>query len=232
MTTRATHAERPSTMTMARRRGVVSGLLLMLLGAWGAIIPFVGHSFSYGFTPDNTWAWTAARGWLEVLPGAATFLGGAIVTVSADRVSATIAGWLAAAAGAWFVIGTVIAPVWSAGNIGVPVGSTDHAVLERIGMFDGLGLVIVLLAAIALGRVSVLDRIAVASEPLDSGAVNVVELPEYQAETREAVPATAPATTTRTSATAPATTSSGTAAAAPAPVVDEPMPSSPSKPRV
>jgi hypothetical protein len=218
-TTRATHTERPSAMTMARRRGVVSGVLLILLGAWGAIIPFVGHSFSYGFTPDNTWAWTAARGWLEVLPGAATFLGGAILTVSADRVSATIAGWLAAAAGAWFVIGTVIAPVWSAGNIGVPVGSTDHAVLERIGMFDGLGLVIVLLAAIALGRVSVLDRAVVTSEPLDSGAVNVVELPQYPVETPASGPATAPATTTaRTSANSP--------------VVDEPMPSSPTAPRI
>ena len=199
---------------MARRRGVVSGLLLMMLGAWGAIIPFVGHSFSYGFTPDNTWTWTAARGWLEVLPGAATFFGGAVLTVSADRVSATIAGWLAAAAGAWFVLGTVIAPIWSAGNIGVPVGSTDHAVLERIGMFDGLGLVIVLLAAIALGRVSVLDRVAVEPDPLDSGAVNVVELPEYAAET----PATAPATTTAR-------------ASAPAPVVEEPMPTSPTAPR-
>ncbi len=214
MTTRTTHAERPSTMTMARRRGVVSGLLLMLLGAWGAVVPFVGHSFSYGFTPDNTWTWTAARGWLEVLPGAATFLGGAILTVSADRVSATIAGWLAAAAGAWFVIGTVIAPVWSAGNIGVPVGSTDHAVLERIGMFDGLGLVIVLLAAIALGRVSVLDRAVVASDPLDTGAVNVVELPQYPVATSATAPAT---TSTRTSATAP--------------LVDEPMPSSPTPPR-
>jgi hypothetical protein len=141
---------------MARSRGALVGPLLMVLGAWGALIPFFGHSFSYGFGADNTWHWTAARGWLEVLPGAATFLGGFILTTAADRVSAMFAGWLAAAAGAWFVIGTVIAPWWSAGNIGTPVGDAHHAVWERLGMFDGLGVVIAVLAVLAVGRASVI----------------------------------------------------------------------------
>jgi hypothetical protein len=156
MTNRGTDAERPSRLVMARSRGAVTGPLLMLLGAWGALVPFIGHSFGFGFTPDNTWTWTAARGWLEVLPGAAAFLGGALLTVSAHRVSAMVGGWIAAASGAWFALGTTIGPFWSAGNIGVPTGSGHHAAFEQLGMFSGLGVAIVFLASVALGRVSVI----------------------------------------------------------------------------
>ena len=156
MFTRGTHEDRPSRLAMARSRGAVTGPLLMLLGAWGALIPFFGHSFGYGFTPDNTWGWTEARGWLEVAPGCAAFLGGGLLTITGNRLSAMVGGWLAAAAGAWFVLGTVVNPWWSAGNIGAPTGTTSHAVWERIGMFSGLGVVIVLFAAMALGRASVI----------------------------------------------------------------------------
>jgi hypothetical protein len=156
MTKRGTQTTQPSKLRMARSRGAVTGPLLMLLGIWGAIVPFVGHSFGFGYTPDNTWTWTVARGWLEVLPGAATFVGGTLLTVSSHRVSAMIGAWLAAAAGAWFVLGTMVGPLWSAGNIGVPSGSGHHVVYEQVGMFAGLGVVIVFLAAVALGRVSVI----------------------------------------------------------------------------
>lgn len=192
MSKRGTRSNRPSRLVMARSRGAVTGPLLMLLGAWGAIIPFVGHSFGYGFTPDNTWVWTAARGWLEVMPGAAAFLGGALLTTSANRVSATFGAWLAAASGAWFALGTVVAPFWSAGNIGVPTGTGHHTAFEQIGMFSGLGVLIVFLAAVALGRVSVVGvrdvsaaqaRIDLDSAPDDSTSypaerpVKDVELP-------------------------------------------------------
>ena len=63
-------------LQMPRSRGAASGFLLILLGAWGALIPFVGPYFDFAFTPDQEWTWTVARGWLEVLPGAATALGG------------------------------------------------------------------------------------------------------------------------------------------------------------
>lgn len=149
------HAESPSRLAVARSRGALTGPLLVLLGAWGGIIPFVGHYFGYGFTPNNTWAWTAGRFWLEVLPAIATFVGGLLITGSGNRVTGMLGGWLAALAGAWFVLGTTFTPLWNAGYIGVPSGGTTQAVWERIGMFSGLGVVIVLLAAAAVGRFSV-----------------------------------------------------------------------------
>src|SRR5579875_319660 len=142
-----------SRLAMARSRGAVTGPLLMLLGAWGAIVPFVGHDFGYGFTPDNTWGWTAARGWLEVAPGAAVFVGGALLTYSANRATAMLGGWLAAAGGAWFVLGTIFTPlIWHLGYLGAPMGGTTTRVLEGVGMFYGLGALILLLAGIGLGR--------------------------------------------------------------------------------
>jgi hypothetical protein len=143
---------------MPRRRGTVAGLLIMLLGAWGALIPFFGHSFSYGYTPTGTWDWTAARGWLEVLPGAAAFLGGALLAATADRASAMSGGLIAAAGGAWFALGTILSPLWNVGYIGTPVGDSTQAVWERVGMFTGVGVVILFLAAMSLGRISLSGR--------------------------------------------------------------------------
>jgi len=41
--------------------GRLSGVLLLILGAWGALIPFVGPHFNFAYTPDQDWAWSTAR---------------------------------------------------------------------------------------------------------------------------------------------------------------------------
>lgn len=208
MTMRGAHeSQRPSRLTMARSRGAVSGPLLMLLGAWGAIIPFIGHYWGYGFTPDNTWTWTTARGWMEVAPGAATFVGGLMLTGASNRVSAMLGGWLAALAGAWFALGLIFSPLWSAGYIGHPSATTTtDAVWERIGMFDGLGVVIVFLAALGLGRVSVVawrdveaSRREIVLDDAGAGyAGTTPAAPAYPAEPTTTVPTTATGTAATT----------------------------------
>jgi hypothetical protein len=144
-------------MYVARSRGMLSGLLLVLLGIWGAIIPFVGPYFSYAYTPDRAWAWTWGRFWLEVLPGAAAIVGGLMLIGTAHRAVGVFAGWLASAAGAWFVVGPVLSRLWDgpSGSAGTPIGGTTSQVLEQIGFFYGLGVVILFLAAQALGRFTV-----------------------------------------------------------------------------
>jgi hypothetical protein len=144
------------TLRVQRSRGVLSGVLLVLLGIWGALIPFVGPYFHYAYTPDRSWAYTAERMWLEILPGVAAILGGLTVIISAHRAVAILGAWLAAIAGAWFAVGTLIAVLWtSAPAVGTPVGSKDRVMLEQIGFFIGLGVVIVFVAAVALGRFTV-----------------------------------------------------------------------------
>lgn len=146
-------------LQVPRSRGAASGLLLVLLGLWGALIPLVGPYFHYAYTPDTAWTFTSGRIWLEIVPGAATVLGGIILLASASRPVAMIGAELAAVAGAWFALGTVLSPIWPAAsslNPGTPVGTTTIIrQLEHLGFFTGLGVVIVFVAALALGRLTV-----------------------------------------------------------------------------
>jgi hypothetical protein len=143
-------------LQMPRSRGAASGFLLILLGVWGALIPFVGPYFDFAFTPDQEWTWTTARGWLEVLPGAATVVGGLLLLGSRNRVTAMFGGWLTVLAGAWFVVGRALAGPLGIGNAGTPVATTETMrVWLELTYFYGLGALIVFLGALALGRLSV-----------------------------------------------------------------------------
>jgi hypothetical protein len=143
-------------MRIPRSRGAASGFLLILLGIWGALIPFVGPYFDFAYSPDQAWVWTEARGWLEVLPGAVTVLGGFLLLSSRNRASATLGGWLAVAGGAWFVVGRAFAAMLNMGEIGVPVAATPaKTVVLELAFFSGLGALIVFLGALAVGRLSI-----------------------------------------------------------------------------
>jgi hypothetical protein len=144
-------------------RGRVIGSLLMLLGAWGALVPFVGPYFSFAYTPDKAWAYTTGRLWLSVLPGAAAFLGGLLV-LATDRLASTGA-FLAALGGVWFVIGQPVAafaltrysvvPGTPVAGTGTMFGPATMRFLEALGFFYGLGVVVLFLAALSLGEVIV-----------------------------------------------------------------------------
>ncbi|WP_231645897.1 hypothetical protein [Mycolicibacterium mengxianglii] len=143
-------------MRIPRSRGAASGLLLILLGLWGALIPFIGPYFDFAFSPDRPWVWTDARGWLEVLPGAVAVIGGLLLLTSRNRASATLGAWLGVIAGAWFVVGRAFSSVLSMGEIGVPAAATPAKTLALdLAFFSGLGAVIVFVAAAALGRLSI-----------------------------------------------------------------------------
>jgi hypothetical protein len=158
---------------ISRSSGVLSGVLLLLLGAWGGLIAFVGPSFHFAYTPDATWTYNTQRLWLEILPGVAAFAGGALLIISKHRVEAMLGAWLAAASGAWFALGTVLSPIWNNGVTegGVPVGTgTTTRVLEQIGFFTGLGVVIVLIAGMAIGRLSAIPTAAAPVVPSEEPA--------------------------------------------------------------
>jgi hypothetical protein len=130
-------------------------MLLVLLGVWGGLIPFIGPYFHYAYTPDRAWDYTTARLWLEILPGAAAFLGGALLLTAKSRMGAAFGAMLAAAAGAWFTLGTVLSPLWNHGVAlgGSPAGTTVALrIAEQLGFFTGLGVVIAALAALAFGH--------------------------------------------------------------------------------
>jgi hypothetical protein len=182
-------------LQVPRSRGAVSGLLLVLLGLWGALIPLVGPYFHYAYTPDAAWTFTSGRVWLEIVPGAATFLGGIILLASASRPLAMFGAELAAAAGAWFALSMVIIPFWPAARTldpGSPAGTTTVLrQLEHLGFYTGLGVVIVFVAALALGRLT------------------VVGIRDARLAEREVVAGPEPVAADAATTTTPATTGSG-----------------------
>lgn len=145
------------TMRAPRSRGGITGLLLVLLGLWGGLLPFIGPYFGFGFSPDDTWVYNTDRLQLSIAPAAAVVLGGLILLFAANRAIAMLGGWLAALGGAWFVVGTTIAQLWDVPGIGSPLGSGEgQRIAELVSGFTGLGVLIALLAGLALGRFAVI----------------------------------------------------------------------------
>ena len=171
---------RGGNLRIPRSRGALSGLLVILLGLWGALVPFVGPAFDFAYDQNQGADWSAARGWLEVLPGVVAVVGGLLLVRSQNRAAAMLGGWLSVVAGAWFVVGRVVATTLTIGEIGGPVATTDtkSAWLE-LTYFYGLGAVIVFLGALALGRVSVrsvrdvdyVQKVAARTDPSPAHAV-------------------------------------------------------------
>ena len=184
-------------LQMRRSRGAFSGFLLILLGLWGALIPFVGPYFHYAYTPDKAWTYTTARLWLEILPGAAVFLGGFLLMIAARRHTALFGALLAAAAGAWFTLGTVLSPLWNHHVTlgGSPVASTQYTrIMEQLGFFSALGVVVVFIAATALGRILSVPAGIKAVEPV----TETVPADTIADEDARTLPTRTPATTTFT----------------------------------
>jgi hypothetical protein len=163
-----------------RSRGGVSGVLLILIGAWGGLAPFVGPYFRFAYTPDKAWAYTSGRLWLSVVPGAAALLGGLLVTSASHRGVGCFGAFIAALGGAWFIVGgPVIGVAVKNGSIspGAPLtgalgslSSADRVLLEQFAFFTGIGVLILFLGALALGRFSVVGvRDAALAEQVLSG---------------------------------------------------------------
>ena len=190
-------------LQMRRSRGAFSGFLLILLGLWGALIPFVGPYFHYAYTPDTGWTYNTARLWLELLPGAAVFLGGFLLMIARRRHTALFGALLAAAAGAWFTLGTMLSPLWNHHVTlgGSPAGSTVYTrIMEQLGFFSALGVVIVFIAAAAFGRIASVPAGIRTVEPVTETAP-AIPADRIDDEDTRALPIRTPAATIPTAPT-------------------------------
>jgi hypothetical protein len=171
-------------MRLPRSTGALSGILIVVLGLWGALVPFIGPYFHYAFGSYSAWHFTTNRLWLDVIPGAVAVIGGLMLLTASSRTGGLLGGWLALAAGVWFAIGPVVSLLWhSTGNpIGVPVGGHNRQMVELLGYFYALGVAIAALAAFAMGRF--LSRPRVVEEPFVAAGAVAGEAEEHRGRRR------------------------------------------------
>jgi hypothetical protein len=142
------------TVRISRSTGVLSGFLVLILGIWAGIIPFIGPYFHYSFGSNETWHYTANRFWLDILPAGTVVAGSLVVLRSGNRLSGVLGSWLAIAGGAWLVVGPALSRIWEHGGvpIGAPMYGHTRQAIELIGYFYGVGVLITALSAFALAR--------------------------------------------------------------------------------
>jgi hypothetical protein len=148
---------------MRRTRGLVSGLLLVLLGVWAGLAPFIGPYGGYGITPATPWHFDAGRLYFSVLPAAVVLVAGLIVATAQLRPLAVGSALVAAIGGIWLGYGITLTrslfPFRVAAAMlahGTAIGATPARMLLSAGaLYYAPGTLIVFVAALAVGRVSV-----------------------------------------------------------------------------
>jgi type IV secretory pathway VirB2 component (pilin) len=136
------------------------GILTALLGAWAALVGFVGPEFGYQATNNASWQWTTANWLLHLIPGAVAFVAGlaavalAGATTLGGRTLLRLTGLVIVAAGAWLVIGPALWPVFESGSPYGSAATAQTSFTHQIGANLGPGLLLVALGAMIYEAVS------------------------------------------------------------------------------
>jgi hypothetical protein len=176
-TTRTAPARRAQPLRLPRTTGALSGIIVLALGIWGALIPVIGPYFHYAFGGFQAWHYTTPRLWLDIIPGVVAVIGGFMLLTAASRTAGLIGGWLAVAAGVWFAIGPTVSLLWhhTSYPIGAPAGGHTRQMFEWLGYFYGVGAAIIGFAAFAMGRYFSRPRLVEEPAVAAAGAVAAEE---------------------------------------------------------
>jgi hypothetical protein len=132
-----------------------AGLLTLLVGAWGGIVPFVGPLFGFSADGSRSWTWSLPHALLSLTPGAVAVTAGVLVMAAGGTLyrpgGLKLGGLMAALCGAWFVIGPVAWPVLEHSRVFVGA-SPMRELAYWIGYSLGPGTLLAALGAFVLGR--------------------------------------------------------------------------------
>jgi hypothetical protein len=139
----------------------LTGLLALIVGAWGAVAGYVGPYFDFRPVALQTWVANLPNGLLHLLPGAVAAAAGLmLVAMGPARRSVrggafALPGLLLLAAGAWFVVGPLAWPTFEHSAPFVTGVSATRNLLNIGGASYAPGLVLVMLGGMALKAASV-----------------------------------------------------------------------------
>jgi len=136
----------------------VIGVLSLMIGAWGGVVPFVAPSFGLSAAGTVSWYWNLQHSLLWVMPGAlATVCGLAMLGIiprayaGFGRLGSAVTGLVVAVCGAWFVIGPLAWPVLErSGGVFVPA-SPIRELGYQVGYSLGPGVLLAMLGTFAMG---------------------------------------------------------------------------------
>jgi hypothetical protein len=140
--------QRTAEFVTGMERSTIAGLVLIPLGAWVALSPFVVGSWDGEFH--------FGRFLLAVLPGSAAALGGLVMLVG-RRPFVLAGGAVAVAAGAWLMIGPAVYALFGSNELGSGPNGESIRMLQWVGFFFGAGAFTTLLATYALGLLRPMD---------------------------------------------------------------------------
>lgn len=134
-------------------RAKIAGGVLLVLGLWGALVPFIGPSFGYGMGGVGAWTWTESHATLHLAPGVAAIVG-AIFLLLGRSTSQTFGSLLAIVGGIWFVIAPSLHPLWAGQSMAGMNGMGDSvwsSALSALGYHYGTGVLIAIVGAYTFG---------------------------------------------------------------------------------
>ncbi len=167
-----------------------AGLVALVAAAWGGIVPFVGPVFGFSGDGTGSWYWDLGHALLALVPGAAGCLAALAIMGSSLTTRKTfgytmglsLAGLLAIASGAWFVIGPFAWPVLYSTTGYFAFASPLRELAYVVGYSLGPGLILAAAGGMAWGADA--REVVTASEP--------VGVAEPAAASRPGTPATVP----------------------------------------
>jgi hypothetical protein len=123
------------------------GLLAIVLGAWGGLVPFIGHALNFNADGSSLWTWDLSHALLYLAPGIAAVVGGASIMLTAwigeirgmdvSRLLLPVGSLLLALSGTWFVLGPSIWPIYYTARVfasAAPVRSFAEMVAYNLGV--------------------------------------------------------------------------------------------------
>jgi hypothetical protein len=162
-----------------------TGLMALLVGAWGALCVYIGPYFDFRPVANNAWTATFQAGLLHLLPGLVGAAAGLMLLVmgparrSVPGRTLMLPAVLLIAAGAWFVIGPAAWPTFESGTAFMPTYHAGRDLLNAACSSYAPGLLLMLAGGMAL-KSSIVPPIAVAdadpmtpaeAEPVTGGRV-------------------------------------------------------------
>jgi hypothetical protein len=152
------HTPTQSAATRVRVPRLVVGVLAIVGGAWGGLVPYIGQAISLSADGSATWTWNLQHSLLYLLPGIVAAVGGSIAVLSAwvdhvrrldlSRVTLPIVAILLGLSGIWFLLGPSVWPIFYSGHTFVAT-SPARGFAEKVVYDLAAGIALSVLAGVA-----------------------------------------------------------------------------------